>query len=293
VLQDGIAGRTAFITGAARGIGLGIARALAREGANIALADLQEDRLAAARAEVEALGVRVATYPLDVTDRAAVYRAADAVERDFGKVHVLVNNAGIGYSGTPIHEVPDQDIDWVFGVNTFGMMNGVKAFVPKIIAHGEGGYLLNTASIAGLHVMPGWHQGLYAASKMATVALSEGLRESLAPHNITVSVLCPAAANTEIYKSFMAGNLRPDRFGPSSERTLRPERLAELEVGLSPDEIGAITIEAMKKGVFFIFTHPESKAYVDRRNVRIMSDFALAPSYIARAKLARARGSAS
>lgn len=284
-MLDGIAGRTAFLTGAAGGIGLGIARALAREGANIALADLQADRLAEARAQIAVLGVRVETYALDVTDRAAVYRTAGEVERDFGRVHIVVNNAGIGYSGTPIHEVPDADIDWVFAVNTFGVMNGVKAFVPKLLAHGEGGYILNTASIAGLHVMPGWHQGLYAATKMATVALSEGLRESLAPHNVTVSVLCPAAANTEIYRSFMDGHLRPPRFGPPSQRALPRERLAELEAGLSPDEIGAIALEAMKKGVFFIFTHPESRAYVERRNVRIMSDFALAPSYIARARL--------
>ena len=276
------AGKVAFVTGAARGIGLGIAKALAREGSDVALADLQSESLPRARAQIEALGVRAQAFALDVSDRAAVYRVADEVQAAFGKIHIVANNAGIGYTGVPLHEVPDEDFDWVFAVNTFGVIHGIKAFVPKILAHGEGGYVLNTASIAGLHVMPGWHQSLYAATKMAVVALSEGLRESLAPHGIDVSVLCPAGTNTEIYRSFQSGDLRPQRFGEQVRRELRPERLAELAAGLSPDEIGRITVAAMKERAFFIFTHPESRGYVEARHQRIIRDYELAPVYINR-----------
>ncbi len=276
------AGKVAFVTGAARGIGLGIAKALAREGTDVALADVQAESLPQARAQIEALGVRAQTFTLDVSDRAAVYRVADEVQAAFGKIHIVANNAGIGYTGVPLHEVPDEDFDWVFAVNTFGMIHGIKAFVPKILAHGEGGYVLNTASIAGLHVMPGWHQSLYAATKMAVVALSEGLRESLAPHGIDVSVLCPAGTNTEIYRSFQSGDLRPQRFGEQVRRELRPERLAELAAGLSPEEIGRITVAAMKERAFFIFTHLESRAYVEARQQRISRDYELAPAYINR-----------
>ncbi|HXP93873.1 MAG TPA: SDR family NAD(P)-dependent oxidoreductase [Candidatus Binatia bacterium] len=276
------AGKVAFVTGAARGIGLGIAKALAREGSDVALADVQSESLPRARAEIEALGVRAQAFALDVSDRAAVYRVADEVQAAFGKIHIVANNAGIGYTGVPLHEVPDEDFDWVFAVNTFGVIHGIKAFVPKIIAHGEGGYVVNTASIAGLHVMPGWHQSLYAATKMAVVALSEGLRESLAPHGIDVSVLCPAGTNTAIYTSFQSGHLRPQRFGEQVRRELRPERGAELASGLSPDEIGRITVAAMKERAFFIFTHPESRAYVEARHQRIVRDYELAPAYINR-----------
>jgi NAD(P)-dependent dehydrogenase (short-subunit alcohol dehydrogenase family) len=282
---DSFHGKTAFVSGAARGIGFGLAKALAREGANVALADLRADLLEPARLAIEALGVRAQAFPLDVSDRAAFYRVADDVEAAFGDVHIVVNNAGIGYTGVPLHEVPDEDFDWIFAVNTFGAINGVKAFVPKLLRHGAGGYIVNTASIAGLHVMPGWHQGLYAATKMAVVALSEGLRESLEPHGIDVSVLCPAGVDTEIYRSFASGELRPPRFGDPERHEVRAERYAELAAGLPPERIGEIAVRAMKARAFFIFTHPESRAYVEARHARIVRDYDLAPSYIDRRPL--------
>jgi NAD(P)-dependent dehydrogenase (short-subunit alcohol dehydrogenase family) len=276
------AGRVAVVTGAARGIGLGIAHSLAREGAAVALCDLQAHLLPAAREQIEGLGVPVRTYPLDVSDRDAVYRAADEIAAAFGRIDIVINNAGVGYTGVPLHEVPDADFDWVFAVNTFGVIHGIKAFVPKILAHGEGGYIVNTASIAGLHVMPGWHQSLYAATKMAVVALSEGLREALAPYGVDVSVLCPAAVNTDIYRSFTSGDLRPERFGPPTHREIPAQRHEELAAGLSPDEIGRITVAAIKERVFFIFPHPQSRAYVEARHQRIIAEYELAPRYIAR-----------
>lgn len=198
-------GKTAFVTGAASGIGRGLALVLAQQGCKLAIADLEPAPLEAVRAELEQRGAEVVALTLDVSDREAVYRAADETERAFDKVHIVCNNAGIGLRDTPLDQIADSDYDWAFGV-----VNGFKAFLPKIKKHGEGGHIVNTASMAGLHVMPGWHHGLYAATKMAVVALSEGFQEALAGSNIGVSVLCPAAVDSKIYRS---GRVRPARFG--------------------------------------------------------------------------------
>ena len=138
---------------------------------------------------------------------------------DFGKVHIVCNNAGVGSGAPSLDETPDEIFDWMFAVNTMGPINGFKAFAPKLKKHGEGGHIVNTASIAGMRMAPGMNNGIYAGTKFAVVALSFAMQDAMAPHNIGVSVLCPAGVDTNIYK---AGRVRPDRFGGPFEREISP-----------------------------------------------------------------------
>ncbi len=263
-------GKTAVITGAASGIGRGIAHCLAAKGVNLALADIDATQLADVKNEVTKQGVEAKTYVLDVSDREAVYKTADQIEADFGKLHIVCNNAGVGYPGVPLEQTPDNDIDWVFGVNVFGVLNGIKAFTPKLRAHGEEAHIVNTASTAGLQSRPGMHHGLYSASKMAVVALSQGLSESMAGTNVGVSVLCPQAVNTQIYRSH---RVRPDRFGGATEKPEPHSIAALLQKGLSGDDVGAFVVHAIQNGEFFIFTHPDFQPVVAAWHQRIMDGF--------------------
>lgn len=263
-------GRNAVVTGAASGMGLGIARKLAREGMNVVLADVEREPLARAKAEFEELNVRTLAVEVDVSDRQAMYDLAARIERDFGAVHLLANNAGVGFLGTPLDEISDADYDWVIGVNLMGVIHGIKAFVPAMKARGEDGHVVNTASIAGFHVHPGWHHGLYSATKYAVVALSEALREELAPFGIGVSVLCPAGVNTNIYQ---AGRNRPARHGGAFRRADDHE-LAQLgETGMSPDEVGARVVAAVRENDLYIFTHAETREWLERRFARVLDAY--------------------
>jgi NAD(P)-dependent dehydrogenase (short-subunit alcohol dehydrogenase family) len=272
-----ISGKVAFVTGAANGIGLGICRALARAGAHVALADIQPDALERARGEIAALGVRAIALQLDVSDADAVSRAADAVEAAFGNVHIVCNNAGIALGSRPVVDVTSVDLAWIFGVNVFGVLNGVRAFVPRIRAHGEGGHVVNTASMAGLQVnraLPGI--GPYAMTKHAVVALSDALEQELQGSGIGVSVLCPAQVDTTLYDS---GKRRPERFGGSYTRSDLSEARNRASTGLSPDAAGERVLHAIRHDEFFIFTHPEARARVAERHARMMAGFDAAERY--------------
>jgi NAD(P)-dependent dehydrogenase (short-subunit alcohol dehydrogenase family) len=263
-------GKNAVITGAASGIGRGIAHRLAAAGVNIALADIDENQLAEVQDEVRRAGVEARTYILDVSDRNAVYRAADQMALDFGKLHIVCNNAGVGYPGVPLDKTPDNDLDWVFGVNVFGVLNGIKAFTPKLREHGEDAYIVNTASTAGLQSRPGMHHGLYSATKMAVVALTQGLSEALADTKIGVSVLCPQAVDTQIYRSH---RVRPERFGGATEMPETHTIAALLKKGLSGDDVGDFVVHAIQNGEFFILTHPEFRPVVAAWHQRVMDGF--------------------
>src|SRR3954464_3851236 len=178
-----VRGRTAFITGGANGIGLGIARALVRAGANVVIADIRESSLAAARASLGA-DERVGTVQLDVTDRAGFVRAADAAEARFGKIHMLIGNAGVGVMG-PIVDTKYDDWDWAMGVNFGGVINGLVTILPRMRAHGEGGQIVTTSSQSAL--IPISFSATYTAAKAAVLGLSESIRGELAGENIGVS----------------------------------------------------------------------------------------------------------
>jgi NAD(P)-dependent dehydrogenase (short-subunit alcohol dehydrogenase family) len=263
-------GKTAFVTGAGSGIGLGIARALAGAKVNLALADIEAAPLEAARTEIEALGVGVTATLLDVADREAMYQAAEDVERHFGRVDLLVNNAGVGFVGTPLDEISDRDFDWVIGVNLFGVIHGIKAFVPRIKRHGEGGHVVNTSSIGGFQVKPGWNHGLYALTKYAVVALSEGLEQDLEPHGIGVSVLAPAAVRSHIYQ---AGRNRPERHGGPFRRPEDHPVAGAAAAGMSPDAVGERVLGAIRRNELYIFTHPETREWLEQRHRRILAAY--------------------
>lgn len=263
-------GKGAIVTGAASGIGLGIARALAGRGARLALLDIEADALDRARRQVAAEGEVAATIRVDVSDRAAMAAAATEAAAALGRIHVLCNNAGVEYSGVPLDRVPDCDWDWAIGVNVFGVINGLQAFLPLMKAHGEGGHVVNTASIGGLHVSPGWAYGVYTTTKFAVVGLSEALREDLEPHGIGVSVLCPAAVDTAIMRS---GRNRPKRFGGAFEQSQDHPIAEALKTGMAPKEIGHWVVRAIRDDAFYILPHPHTRAWVERRHGRIMDAY--------------------
>lgn len=266
-----LAGKTAFVTGAASGIGLGLARAFAGAGMNVALADIQVDAVAAARAEIEKLGVKAIGLAVDVSERAAVERAAEATLAAFGRVHVVCNNAGVSMSGTPIERVKPEEWDWVIGVNLYGVIHGVQTFLPLIRRHGEGGHIVNTASIAGFQVRPGFNSGAYAVTKYGVVALTEALRNELEGSGIGVSVLGPAAVDTHIYET---ARVRPPRFGGPYAR---PESAFMRDIlqreGLHPDRVGERVLQAIRDEEFFIFTHSAPREWIEARHRRLLEAF--------------------
>jgi NAD(P)-dependent dehydrogenase (short-subunit alcohol dehydrogenase family) len=260
-------GKTAIVTGAASGIGFGIARALAEAGMNLVLADIQPDKIEAARAAIEALGVPAIGVTVDVSDAESVAEAGRAAVERFGKLHVAVNNAGVAMHGTKLTDVGLDEWRWVVGVNVMGAIHGIRSFVPLIRQHGEGGHVVNTASISGFFVREGANQGAYSMTKYAVVALSEALEQELAGSGVGVSVLCPGAVNTNIFGSAAT---RPEQFGGPYVREAQ-EKLRErsLAAGLPPEVVGRRVVQAMRDGQFYIVTHAAERAAIQARHRRI------------------------
>jgi NAD(P)-dependent dehydrogenase (short-subunit alcohol dehydrogenase family) len=248
-----VEGKVAFITGGGSGVGLGMAKAFVAAGMRVAIADIREDHLQEA---ATVLGGDVHAVHLDVTDRDAFKRAADETDRAFGNVHVLCNNAGINLFND-IAEATYQDWDWVLGVNLGGVVNGVVTFVPRIKAHGEGGHVVNTASMAAFIAGPG--AGIYTTAKFAVHGLSDALRWSLLPHGIGVSMVCPGLVKSKIYES---DKIRPAEL--STDVTPADEEFMRIlpglhDAGMDPDEIGEKVLSAIRENRFYVFTHADHR----------------------------------
>lgn len=269
--MERLGGRVAFITGGAQGIGLGIARALAREGVKLALADVNADALKKARAELSAL-TPTETFVLDVRDRERFATVADEAERSLGPVSLLFNNAGVA-GGASVTEMTYEMWDWVLGVNVMGVVNGVQTFVPRMIERGGDAYVVNTASGAGLVVIGSGV--MYNASKFAVVGLSEALRNALARRDIGVSVLCPGFVATDIADNSAA--LRPavDRTDDARVAAKRTESMAR---GTPIDAVGDLVLAAIKAGQLYIYTDDEIAAHLERRHQVLMDALATAPT---------------
>ena len=264
-----VAGKVAFVTGGASGIGLAMARSFSAAGMKVVIADIEQRALARAADSFAPSNAEVIALPVDVTDRDAMAGAADEAERAFGKVHVVCNNAGVGLTG-PLAEMTYADWDWVVGVNLHGVINGVQTFVQRIMAHGEGGHIVNTSSLAGQFAVPGL--GVYNTTKFAVVGLSETMRAELAPHDIGVSVLCPGFVDTNIFTS---ERNRPAALGSQPNVDPQPmdlDRFEEFAKGsINPVVVGDMTLYAIQHNEAYIFTHPELAIGVSARMADIQA----------------------
>jgi NAD(P)-dependent dehydrogenase (short-subunit alcohol dehydrogenase family) len=249
--MDRIEGRTVFITGGARGIGLGMARAFAGAGAKLALADLDDEALVAARAELESR-TAVHTVRLDVRDRRTYTRIADEIEATVGPVSILCNNAGVAGSAAPVNKLTFELWDWVMGINVDGVINGMQIFIPRMIERGDG-HIVNTASGAGL-----------AATAM---------RLELAPFGIGVSVLCPGPVRTNIIANTRAQEppregITPDERQRERERAALADRI--LQGGTPPDDVGRMVLAGVKENRLYIHTDRMMEALIGQRTRELL-----------------------
>ncbi len=262
-----VEGRTAFVTGGASGIGLGMATAFTAAGMNVVIADLRRDHIETALERLA--GERVHAIELDVTDREGFARAADEAERVFGNVHVLCNNAGVGILG-PAPLARYADWDWGLGVLLGGAVNGIQTFVPRLLAHGEGGHIVNTSSMAG--VLPVPNSVIYTTAKAALIGMSEVLRSELAAEGIGVSAFCPGPVQTNIGE---VGKTRPERFADSGYAEFE-RQLAERETSslwMDPLECGERVLAGIRDDDLYIFTHREFREGADERFKAMLASF--------------------
>ena len=258
-------GRTAVFSGGAEGIGLSIAKALGEQKMNIVLADIDEKNLLKSTAELESLGIPVLAALLDVADEMQWKSVAEKAVERFGKVHMVVNNAGVGGDSGPIENQETEGWQWALGVNLMGVVYGAKVMTPLIKDHGEGGWILNVASMAGMGGVP--YSGVYTASKAAVVALSESWAAELKDKRIGVSVLCPAFVQTRIYDS---ERNRPDKYKSENyqienESSFSKQTKQMVKDGIDVSIVGKRVVEAINHGELYIFTHPNYRQVNQQR----------------------------
>lgn len=263
--------KAAFVTGGASGIGFGLGRALAEAGARVMLADIEEKSLNQAVESLRGGNLpEVRGIVCDVRDYQAIERAAQAAIDAFGKVHIVCNNAGVGGS-VSADNIDLQSWRWVIDVNLMGVVHGLRAFLPHLKSHGEGGHIVNTASMAGFLTGTGF--GPYTASKFAVVGISEALQAELAPQGIGVSVLCPGWVKTQITESRRNW---PKEYGAPPEPRSGPlaERIAELvRTGMEPSAVAALVLNAIRDNELYVFTHPEMRPPLEARVDRFLTAY--------------------
>lgn len=268
-------GKVAFVTGAASGIGLAITTTLAQSGVKVMMCDIEKDALDAAVAALRQTNADVEGVVADVSLKDQLQAAADATIERFGKVHILVNNAGVGGGGS--YDTWSQSgWDWTMSVNVMSVVYGVQIFGPLLEAHGEGGHIVSTASVAGLMA---FSSAPYFASKYAVVALSEGLRADLAPRGIGVSVLCPGVIRTQILDSgrnlqSRFGSQVDELFNPAGEETEQSADFRQrLEAGIDPLYVGELVREGIEKNWDYIVTDMEFAPIIQARFDAIMGAY--------------------
>ncbi len=280
--MDKFQNKIAFITGAASGIGLGLARTFARAGMRVAMADKRAAAVTAAAEALEREGARVLAVPLDVTDRQAWVQAADQVESELGNVDLLCSNAGVNFVG-PIQAATYEDWDFALGVNLGGAINAVHTFVPRMVARATGGHVVITSSVAGL--CTGGGSGVYATSKYALVGLAESLRADLRPQGIGVSVICPGPVKSELFESTVA--VRPQRLAATGAVALLPPGMSREETPIyvtapDGDEIGRQVLEGVRRNDLYILTHSEIRPVLEARSAALLASLPAGPVSAAR-----------
>ena len=269
--MEHLSAKVAVITGGASGIGFTTARRLASRGVRLVLADVEESALDRAVTELAAAGAAVEGVVCDVGDLKAVQHLADTAFEKMGAVHIVFHNAGVAVGG-PIAEMKHSDWEWTMRVNLWGPIHGVEAFTQRMIAQGQGGHMLFTASFAGL--VPNVGLGPYCVSKYGVVALAEVLRRELRAHDIGVSVLCPMRVATNIGHS---ERNRPDELGgpeaspPVLDQGEDNQNLAGRV--LDVDDVAAQVVDAVVANRLYILPHEESRTPIRRRFERIDQTF--------------------
>ena len=256
-----LGGGVAVVTGGASGIGRAMAERFARERAKVVVADIDQRALAAVVDSIKARGGEALGVPTDVTDLSSVQALAAAALEAFGKVSVLCNNAGVALWGG-LESATHRDWQWVLGVNLWGVIHGVEAFVPRMIASKEPGHIVNTASMAGLVATRGL--GVYNTSKYAVVGLSETLAKDLRPYHIGVSVLCPMGVATQIRES--ARN-RPADLTNDAPSAVEPVEL--MGRTLAPAVVAEMVLSAIRANRLYVITHEEGLEALRRRHERL------------------------
>ena len=253
--------RGAVVTGGASGIGRAMALALARDGARVVVADVDERGMDDVVRQIGARGGQAVAVRTDVSDRAQVQALAARAFEVFGGVHVLCNNAGVVTHGG-LEAATHRDWQWVLGVNLWGVIHGIEAFVPRMIAQKAPGHIVNTASMAGLIATRGL--GVYNTSKYAVVGLSETLAKDLKPHRIGVSVLCPMGVETQIRA---AGRNRPESLKNEQEMAAEPVEL--IGRTLAPETVAEMVMAAIREDRLYVITHDEGLVPLRRRFERM------------------------
>jgi NAD(P)-dependent dehydrogenase (short-subunit alcohol dehydrogenase family) len=259
--MENVEGKVAFVTGGASGIGLGIAKVFAANGMKVIIADTRQDALDEAMAYFQANKLPVHAIRLDVTDREAFVRAADEAEKVFGKIHVLINNAGVGAGGGPILTTTYKDWDFGLSINVGGVVNGITTILPRILKHGEGGHIVSTSSTAGLCAVAGCV--VYNTSKYAVAGMMETIATDLQGTNVGASVLFPGPVTTNLGISTQIN--RPAHLrNEAQERPTPPpggqRPPMDQSVFMDPLEMGERVLRGIKRNDLFINTHPEFKA---------------------------------
>lgn len=268
-------GRVAVVTGAASGIGFGLAERFVAEGMKVVLADVERAALAAADEKLRGAGATTLPVVTDVSDWKAMEALATQAFDTFGEVHVLCNNAGVSAGARSLWEHSLEDWRWVFGVNLWGVIHGIRAFVPRMLAHGREGHIVNTASVAGL--MSGW--GIYGVSKHAVVSLSETLYQQFVSEKarIGVSVLCPGFVKTNIMDSQRnrPAELRSGEPPPVSEAREQQAELVRQGIasGLATSEVAAAVLDGIQEQRLYIVpAQPQLKEMIRQRGENVTNE---------------------
>ncbi len=261
--MDDFEGRVAVVTGGGSGIGAAMAKAFAKLGSKLVLADLDQAGMDRVAGEIRAAGGEAIAVRTDVTKLSEVQALADRTIAAFGAVHVVCNNAGVGVFG-PMAEASDRDWQWVMNVNVWGVIYGIEVFVPRILAQRQGGHVVNTASMAGLQGMPGL--GVYCASKFAVVGLTESLNRELHGTGVGASVLCPMVVNTNINQS--ERNRPKELLNAGGESSLANIQVTE-QRSIEASEVADRVVAGIKENALYILTHQESREILRRRAARL------------------------
>jgi NAD(P)-dependent dehydrogenase (short-subunit alcohol dehydrogenase family) len=270
-----LAGKVAVVTGAASGIGLALARRFGQDGMRVVMADIEQSALDREAEVLAGEGIDVFARVTDTSLESDVDALAEATLDHFGGVHVVCNNAGVGSRGLKVADLPRRDFEWVIGVNLWGVINGIRAFLPRLLAQDEG-HIVNTASVSGLYHHP--RMGPYNATKAAVVALSETIRYELDDEgsNVGISVLCPSWVRTNI--SSAVRNL-PERL----HYELTPQQAEEMaeykskrrqqlrDEAIDADDVARQVRNAVIANRFYVITHPESVDNMRARFDRIVN----------------------